>query len=69
MAEITGDPVGWIVATEYDDGSWHADSNGMWPTPEDAQTERTELLRDNVFGKDERLRLCAVVPAEDGQHG
>jgi len=67
VTEIKGTPVGWIVATQYDDGTWHSDSDGMWPTPEEAQAERADLLRDNVFDPGERLRLCAVVPAEDGQ--
>jgi len=67
MTEIKGTPVGWIVATEYDDGSWHSDSDGMWPAPEDAQAERVDLLRDNTLDPGERLRLCAVVPVEDGQ--
>jgi hypothetical protein len=69
VAEITGEPIGWISALQFGDGTYDTgvDIEGLWPTIELAEEDAATPEMQGRLADGQRWRVCAVVPAEDGQ--
>lgn len=72
MAEITGEPIGYVVALRFSDGTYDPDSPdcaGMWPTPERAAEDAADPEMTARLVNGQQWVVCGLVPIEDGQHG
>jgi hypothetical protein len=70
MAEITGEPVGYVVVTwDATKGEPVLDDiySGLHPEIAGAEAERGQLARETTPDRTEVHRVCAVVPVEDGK--
>jgi hypothetical protein len=69
VAEIKGEPIGWLSALQFADGSFDpdVDAEGLWPTIELAEEDAATPEMQGRLAGGQRWRVCAVVPAEDGR--
>lgn len=67
MAEITGNPIGYLTVLRFRDGTYDpdADVSGLWPTPEEAAEEAADPEMAGRLNEGERWDVAAVVPLEE----
>lgn len=71
MAEIKGEPIGWLTALQFSDGTYDpdVDTEGLWPTMEHAEEDAATPEMQGRLADGQRWRVCGVVPIEDGHSG
>lgn len=67
MAEITGEPAGYLTMLRFADGTYDldADISGLWATAELAEADAADPEMAGRLNEGERWVTCAVVPLEE----